>query len=160
MSITTNPPAVADEREYTVRRTITIDAPVEKVWSAVTEPAHISRWFGRTELDGTGAGARGTMTFEGEGGPIPLLVEAIDPRTRVSYRWNNDDALARPPKDLDESTSTVFTFTLQPLAAGTRLTVVETGFGHTSSPAANLASHVIGWTAELDTLVALLENGS
>ena len=51
-----NPPAVVDESAFIVRRTIQIAAPPEKVWSAVTEPEHISRWFGRVELDGAGAG--------------------------------------------------------------------------------------------------------
>src|SRR6476469_9985861 len=76
-SISSSQPAVVDAAEFTVRRTIRIAAPVEKVWSAVTEPEHISRWFGRTELDGSGAGARGTMTFA-ERGSIPLRVEAMD----------------------------------------------------------------------------------
>ena len=159
MSLTTNQPAVADEGEYSVRRTIRIAAPLAKVWSAVTEPSHISAWFGRTELDGTEAGAEGTMTFE-DGGAIPLRIGAIDPQRRVSYRWNNDDALGRPPREFDDGTSTVFTFTLEPTADGTQLTVVETGFDRTSDPAANLASHVDGWTAELDKLVALLETVS
>lgn len=159
MSLTTNQPAVADEGEYSVRRTIRIAAPLEKVWSAVTDPVHVSTWFGRTELDGTDAGATGTMTFD-DGGAIPLRIEAVDPMRLVSYRWNNDDALARPPKKFDDATSTVFSFTLEPTSDGTQLTVVETGFDRTSNPAANLASHVDGWTAELDKLVALLETAS
>jgi len=56
--------------------------------------------------------------------------------------------------------STVFTFTLQPVDGGTDLTVVESGFDHTSAPAANLESHRGGWETELDSLRALLESGS
>ena len=54
----------------------------------------------------------------------------------------------------------MFTFTLEPVADGTQLTVVETGFEPTSDPTANLESHRDGWDAELDKLVALLEGGS
>jgi len=158
-SISSNHPAVVDAAELTVRRTIRIAAPVEKVWAAVTEPEHISRWFGQTELDGAGAGARGTMTFA-ERGSIPLRVEAMDQPRLVTYRWNNDDALERLPGELDVDHSTVFTFTLEPVSGGTRLTVVESGFDATSDPAANLASHRGGWEVELDKLVALLESGS
>ena len=43
------------------------------------------------------------------------------------------------------------------MSNGTRLTVVETGFEHTSDPSANLESHREGWDGELDKLVALLE---
>src|SRR5687767_5482668 len=95
MPTLSNTQSVVDTDTYTVRRTIQIAAPVEKVWSAVTEPEHISRWFGRTVLDGTGAGASGTMTFEGNGS-IPLRVEAMDAPRSVSYRWGNDDALGAP----------------------------------------------------------------
>lgn len=156
VNMTQNPEAVVDHAAFTVRRTIRIAAPIEKVWVAVTEPAHISRWFGRVQLDGAGAGALGTMTFD-EDGAIPLRVEAIHEPRMVSYRWNNDDALGAPLDAFDEARSTTFTFTLEPLADGTQLTVVETGFDATSDPAYNLASHGRGWTLELDKLVALME---
>lgn len=156
---TSNPPAVVDDTAFIVRRTIRIAAPPQKVWSAVTEPEHISRWFGRVELDGAGAGARGTMSFP-ERTPIPLLVEAIDPPRTVTYRWNNDDADEQGPEDLDVDRSTAFTFTLEPVSGGTQLTVVESGFEKTSDPTANLQSHRDGWGSELDKLVALLEGDS
>src|SRR5690606_26464578 len=133
MSMTINPPSTVDEAAFTVRRTIRIAAPVDKVWSAITEPQHISAWFGRTVLDGSGVGATGTMTFP-DYGAVPLRVEAIDEPRMVSYRWSNDDAEGAPPTQLDEERSTVFTFTLEPVPDGTQLTVVETGFERTSDP--------------------------
>jgi len=154
--MTGNQASIIEAGTFTVRRTIRIAAPVEKVWRAVTEPEHISRWFGRTVLDGSGVGAQGTMTFDGYG-DVPIRVEAIDAPHSVTYRWGNDDALGRLPDAVDDDTSTVFTFTLEPLADGTQLTVVETGFDRTSDPLANMASHGEGWVSELDKLVALLE---
>ena len=65
MSMTINPSSVVDEDAFAVTRTIRISAPVERVWAAVTEPEHVSRWFGRLDLDGRGAGAAGTLSFEG-----------------------------------------------------------------------------------------------
>ncbi len=159
MSMTTNPSSTVDEESFTVRRTIRIEAPLEKVWQAVTQPEHISRWFGRTELTGAGVGAAGTITFEGYGA-VPLRVEAIDEPNSVSYRWGNDDASGAPPEQLDEERATVFTFTLEPLDDGTQLTVVETGFERTSAPLDNLRDHGRGWVEELDKLVALLEGAS
>lgn len=155
---TANPPAVIEEETFSVRRTIRIEASVEKVWQAVTDPAHISRWFGRTVLDGAGVGATGTMSFEGYGA-IPLRVEASDAPRLISYCWGNDDAQDSRPDALDPATSTVFTFTLEAVDGGTQLTVVETGFERTSNPRLNLESHREGWTLELDKLVALLETG-
>ncbi|HEX5859224.1 MAG TPA: SRPBCC domain-containing protein [Microbacterium sp.] len=65
-----------------------------------------------------------------------------------------------PAETVDADHSTVFTFTLEAVADGTELTVVETGFETTSDPAANLESHREGWNSELDKLVALLEGGA
>ena len=113
MTTTRHDLSVVDTETFSVRRTIDISAPLEKVWAAVTEPEHVSRWFGQTVLDGAGVGARGTMTFAGHGS-IPLEVEAFDPPRRVAYRWGNDDALGSPPPaELDREHSTVFTFTLE-----------------------------------------------
>lgn len=159
MSMTVNPSSVVDDAEFTVRRTIRIAAPVAKVWAAVTEPAHISSWFGQAAFDGSDAGARGTLTWPGRD-PIPVRIEAIDAPRSVSYRWGNDDASGVVPDELDDAHSTVFTFTLVEVPEGTELTVVETGFETTSDPAANLADHREGWNSELDKLVALLESGS
>ncbi|WP_211229287.1 SRPBCC family protein [Nakamurella lactea] len=154
--MTSNQQSVVDEDTFTVRRTILIEAPVEKVWTAVTAPEHISKWFGQAVFSGTAAGSTGTLTWPGNQ-PIPVRIEAVDEPRSVSYRWGNDDAAGRPPADVDGGPSTVFTFTLETVPGGTRLTVVETGFETTSDPLANLESHRTGWDAELDTLVALVE---
>jgi uncharacterized protein YndB with AHSA1/START domain len=154
VSMTDNQASVIDEAAFTVRRTIRIAAPVDKVWRAVTEPEYISRWFGRVALQGAGVGASGTITFP-DFGTVPLKVEAVDAPRMVSYRWGND-AVAPLPDTVDDH-STVFTFTLEEVPDGTELTVVESGFDRTSDPAANMADHAEGWVSELDKLVALLE---
>jgi len=156
MSMTDNQTSVVDEDGFTVTRTILIAASVEKVWRAITEPRHISRWFGQAEFDGSGVGATGTLTWPGHA-PLPVRIEASDEPRTVSYRWNNDDALGAPPSEVEDDGSTVFTFTLEPVADGTRLTVRETGFESTSDPIANLESHRQGWDSELDKLVTLVE---
>jgi uncharacterized protein YndB with AHSA1/START domain len=156
MTVHHSQPSVVDAAAFTVRRTISIAAPVEKVWAAVTEPEHISRWFGKATFDGSGAGAIGTLFFEGYGA-IPVRIEEIDPPRLVSYSWSNDDASGSLPSALDEATATVFTFTLEATDGGTQLTVVETGFDRTSDPMGNLESHRGGWDSELDKLIALVE---
>jgi uncharacterized protein YndB with AHSA1/START domain len=154
MSPTRNPGAVADEVGLTVRRSIRIAAPRESVWAAVTEPAHLSRWFAPVALDPTGAG---TIAFP-ERVPVALRRIAIDPQTSVTYRWNNDDAGGARTGAFDETTATTFVFTLADVPGGTVLTVVETGFDSTSDPVENVRGHRSGWTQELDKLVALLED--
>jgi len=157
--MTTNQRAVADPDALTVRRTIRIAAPVDKVWAAITEPDHISRWFGRTVLIGEGVGAHGTITWP-EGDAVPIRIEAIDPPRSVTYRWCNDDTARALDTVTNDAPSTVFTFTLEPTPYGTQLTVEETGFETSTNPAANLESHRQGWDGELDKLVNLLEGGS
>lgn len=152
----TSEASIVDEDRFTVQRSIHIAAPVEKVWSAVTEPAYISQWFGQAVFDGVGVGARGTLTFP-DYGAVPIRIEALDEPRMVSYRWGNDDALGHLADEVDDEHSTVFTFTLESVPGGTQLSAIETGFETTSDPAANLESHREGWNSELDKLIVLLE---
>ncbi|MGK9146103.1 SRPBCC domain-containing protein [Plantibacter flavus] len=154
--MTTNPDATIEEDAFAVRRTIRIDAPLDRVWAAVTEPTLISLWFGEAALQGSGVGAEGTLSWP-DHGSIPFRVEAMDAPRSVTYRWCGDDSLDVVPATIDDAHSTVFTFTLEAIEGGTQLHVLETGFETTSDPSANLTSHRDGWTSELDELVALLE---
>lgn len=158
-SVTRNEASVIDEGAFTVTRSIGVNAPIEKVWRAITEPEHISRWFGLTVLDGAGAGANGTMTFEGYGA-VPIRLEAIDAPRSVTYRWCNDNALGTVPGAFDEAHATVFTFTLENEGEGTRLTVVESGFDNLADPAKAMESNRGGWDSELDELVAFVEGSA
>lgn len=149
-----NPPAVVDADTFSVRRTIHINAPLEKVWRTVTEPELVSQWFGQLTLAGTGSGALGMIGWPGER-QVPIRVEKLIPPSEVSYRWCNEEGSL--PETVDEERSTVFTFTLEATTHGTQLTVVETGFERTSDPALLMSDHRGGWDGEFDKLVALLE---
>lgn len=160
MTMTANQASVVDAGEFTVRRTITIAAPIEKVWAAITEAEHIARWFGQAAvLDDVAVGAGGVFSFEGYGA-FPVLIEELDPPRMIAYRWSNDDARGTQPTEVDPDRSTVFRFTLEALDGGTQLTVIETGFDTTSDPAFNMESHRQGWDSELDELAAYVEGGS
>jgi uncharacterized protein YndB with AHSA1/START domain len=155
MSMTTNQPSVVDAGDFTVRRTISIAAPIAKVWAAVTEPEHLSRWFGqRTVFDELAVGAGGTFSFDGYG-DVSVRIEELDPLRAVAYRWSNQGT-----GELDNSHSTVFRFTLEEVGEGTQLTVVESGFGNLADPAGSMEGNRGGWNSELDELVAYLEGGS
>jgi uncharacterized protein YndB with AHSA1/START domain len=155
MSMTTNEQSVIDG--FTVRRTIHINAPIEKVWAAVTEPQHLAQWFpNRAALEPVAIGATGTFEWD-DYGTQPVIVEALDAPNSISYRWGNDVANSATI-DLDHST--VFTFTLVAVSDGTQLTVTETGFETLSDPAASLESNRGGWNFELDELVAYLEGSA
>jgi uncharacterized protein YndB with AHSA1/START domain len=163
MTMTANPPATIDDAAFAVRRTVTIAAPPEKVWAAITDPVHLVRWFGqRAELPELAVGARGMLGFDGYG-DFPLRIEELDPPHTIAYRWSNDNAT--PPLDPEApddevfTRSTVFRFTLEPVPEGTTLTVVESGFDSLTDPASAMANNRGGWTDELDELVAYVEAG-
>jgi uncharacterized protein YndB with AHSA1/START domain len=150
-----NPPALIDAESFAVRRTIRIAAPPDAVWRAITEPELISQWFGAATLEPLAVGARGTLSWP-DFGTAPVRIEALDAPNSITYRWS-DGARTEDAPDLDDAHSTVFTFTLEALAVGTQLTVVETGFENTTDPTGNLEDHRGGWDFELDELVELLE---
>lgn len=159
MTMSTNQPSVIDSGEFTVRRTITIAAPIDKVWAAITEAEHIARWFPqRVVLDKVAPGADGVFSWDGYG-DIPVRIEELDPPRMIAYRWSNAEAPATDRR-VDADRSTVFRFTLEPADGGTQLTVVESGFDALADPAASMESNRGGWDSELDELVAYLEGGS
>jgi uncharacterized protein YndB with AHSA1/START domain len=159
MSMTTNPPSVVNSDEFTVRRTITIKAPIEKVWAAITEAEHLAKWFPHSAvLHEVAVGAEGVFTWD-DYGDFAVRVEEIDPPNAIAYRWSNDSARGVEPDHIDLNQSTVFRFTLTDIDGGTQLTVVESGFGTLSDPAGSMESNRGGWNSELDELVAYLEGG-
>jgi uncharacterized protein YndB with AHSA1/START domain len=165
MSMTDDQRTAIDGDAYTVRRSIHISAPIEKVWLTITEPEHISKWFTKAAvLDGAGVGATGIFTFSATD-VIPVRIEEIDAPRMITYRWSNDDAAAAKaggvrPDTIDDAHSLLIRFTLEPIDDGTRLTMVETGFETTIDPTFNLESHRGGWDELLDRLVAHFENES
>jgi uncharacterized protein YndB with AHSA1/START domain len=147
--------SVVEAETFSVRRSIRIEAAVDAVWRAVTEPALVSQWFGELTLtpaaDGSVEGATGLISWP-DHGSIPIRVEAVDAPRSVTYGWNNDDARGAYPAEYDPASATRFTFTLTAEGEGTRLTLVETGFDATSDAAANMEDHRGGWDFELDEL--------
>ena len=154
MSMKINELSVVNADEFTVSRTITIAAPVEKVWAAVTEAQHIARWFPEhATLAPLAVGATGVFGWS-DHGDFPVRVEELDPPHMIAYRWGNSNATA---STLESGESTVFRFTLETVDAGTQLTVVESGFDALRDPTASMDSNRDGWNFELDELVAYLE---
>ena len=139
--------------DYQIEREIVIDAPVEVVWSTITEPDQISLWFAdKVELE-VKPGARGYMGFGEQGGPV--IVETVDPPTRFSFRWN-------PPAGEEPAAgnSLLVEFTLVDEGEHTRLRVVESGLDRLPWPDVDkqryAEEHNGGWGEFLDRLARLL----
>jgi uncharacterized protein YndB with AHSA1/START domain len=137
-----------------IERETLINAPVERVWSLITEAEHLGRWFGDAgaEIDLRPGGAM--VLRWADFGANHGRVVAVEPHTRFSYRW----APFKDPggEEPVEGNSTLVEFTLAPEADGTRLRVVESGFASLATSeqkrAENHAGNTDGWRYELDEL--------
>jgi uncharacterized protein YndB with AHSA1/START domain len=139
-----------------IERETTIAAPVERVWSLITESQHVGRWFGDAgaEIDLRPGGAM-VMRWS-EHGEVHARVEDVDPPRRFAYRWAARNA--GPGDELGAGNSTRVEFTLTPEGDQTRLRVIESGFAaldvDDQARAKHHAENVGGWAAELGELAA------
>ena len=112
-----------------VERQIVLDAPRSRVWSALTDVKRFNKWFG-VNLVGEFAPGReisGRITIpDYEHITMTAWVEAIEPERRFAFRWH--PSAVDPQADYSKEPTTLVTFTLDEVAGGTRLTVVESGF--------------------------------
>jgi uncharacterized protein YndB with AHSA1/START domain len=134
-----------------IEREIFIAAPVERVWSVITEAKHIGTWFGNV---GATIDLRpgGVMTTAWRDlGTMHGRVERVEPPRFFSYRWIRGSGAEPSP-----SNSTLVEFTLTPDEGGTTLRVAESGLRALEmTPGALMAevkSHTDGWRFELDEL--------
>jgi uncharacterized protein YndB with AHSA1/START domain len=109
-----------------IEREVYIEASVERVWSVVTEPAHVGVWFGNGEPAEVELRPGGRIAFDhGAHGKLPAIVERVEVQRLFSFRWAAEEAGGGEPTSAN---STLVEFTLEPEGEGTRLYVVESGF--------------------------------
>ncbi|MGH3794677.1 MAG: SRPBCC family protein [Pseudonocardiaceae bacterium] len=117
-----------------IERTLT--HPVDKVWRALTEPAHLSRWFpSAMEID---LRAGGTVHFVFPGGEAPPMdgtITDLDPPRVFAYTWGDDH----------------LHWELRPSTEGSLLI-----FTHTFGDRAGAASFAAGWEVCIDALDMVL----
>src|SRR3954447_8843964 len=137
-----------------IEREILIDAPVEVVWAVVTEPEHISRWFSDSVELELRPGGKAVLHWDGRGA-VDGRVERVEPPHFFSFRW-----VAGRGLQLAEGNATLVEFSLAAEGDGTRLTVVETGFGSLAGSdddnQERFDGHRRGWELELGEMVAYL----
>ena len=139
--------------DFQIEREVVIDAPVEVVWRTITEPEQIRQWFAdRVELE-LEPGGRGLMGFEDRA--FPLVVEALEPPTLFSFRWNHPAG-----EEPAAGNSTLVEFRLVGEGERTRLRVVESGLellGWAVGDKERFADeHRGGWAMYMDRLARLL----
>jgi uncharacterized protein YndB with AHSA1/START domain len=97
-----------------VRREIVLEAPVEDVWEALTDPEQLAEWFANeVELD-VREGGEGRFRWA-DGETREASIDTVEPPRRLGFTW------AEPGEDASR-----VELTLEEDGGGaTRLTVVE-----------------------------------
>ena len=143
-----------------IEKSVDLQAPVSRVWRAITDHEEFGAWF-RAALDGPfeiGTITRGRITIAGyEHLPWQARVEVMEPESRFVFTWPQYDV----DNDVDYADHpwTRVEFHLAPIAAGTRLTIIESGFAALpEGPRASfLRMNEQGWAAQVLNVRAHVE---
>jgi uncharacterized protein YndB with AHSA1/START domain len=112
-----------------IDRAIDIKAPPERVWRALTDHEELSAWF-QVTIEGEVAPGNEVWMTSVHAGHVGQrfrvhIVEMAPPH-RLVWQWHPGEV--DPAVDYSREPRTTVTFTLEPSATGTRLSVAETGF--------------------------------
>ena len=112
-----------------IEKQITLDAPRSRVWRALIEVKQFNAWFGVSLATpfAPGAEVSGQISIHGyEHVTMTIWIETMEPERFFSFRWH--PYAIEPGVDYSAEPTTLVSFTLEDAGAGTRLTIVESGF--------------------------------
>jgi uncharacterized protein YndB with AHSA1/START domain len=134
-----------------IERTVEIAHPPATVWAALTTAEGLSAWFGTNATIDLRPGGAASMRF-GDSFTADMRVERVEEPAVFGYTWHVYGLTDDDPR------RTYVEFTLEPAGAGTRLTVVESGFAQLAEDAYKTAyeGNAQGWVSELGELVDYL----
>ena len=135
-----------------IERTVEIAHPPGQVWAALTTAEGLGAWFGDQATIDLRPGGAARMTFA-SGLSVDMRVERVEKPRVFGFTWRIPDLPDDDPR------RTYVEFTLEPAGAGTRLTVVETGFAQLPPDLYDKAydGHTEGWARELGELADHLD---
>lgn len=130
-----------------IERSITINAPLDRVWELVTDPG----WWVPDESGTVGDRTPGAVTVREspKWGRYPVRVVEFRPKTYAAFQW----ACAFTGEEPTDINSTLIEFTLAESPDGVMVTVLESGFA--ALPLTEEARHKnrdansSGWEEEL-----------
>ena len=135
-----------------IERTVELAHPPGQVWAALTTAEGLGAWFGNEAAIDLRPGGAAWMRWT-DGFTADMRVERVEEPVICGFTWR---IYGLPEDDLRR---TYVEFTLEPAGAGTRLTVVETGFAQLPEDAYRKAydGNTEGWAKELGELVDYLD---
>src|SRR5207244_11178345 len=101
-----------------IERTVEVAHPPSRVWAALTTAEGLSAWFGNEATIDLRPGGSARMTWAG-GHTADMRVERVEEPRVFGFTWH----IHGLPED--DPRRTYVEVTLEPVGAGTRLTVVE-----------------------------------
>jgi uncharacterized protein YndB with AHSA1/START domain len=143
-----------------IEKSIELKAPVDRVWRALTDHAEFGQWF-RVDLEGPfvpGETTRGRITYPGYEHVVwQARTVKMEPPHLFSFTWR--PYAVDPNVDYSDETPTLIEFRLEPMAGGTRLSLVESGFDalppHRRDEAFRMNSR--GWDQQMLNIQAHVE---
>ena len=143
-----------------IEKTIELNAPIEKVWRALTDHNEFGEWF-RVKLDGPfvpGEVSTGHITYPGyEHLKWEARIRQMEMPRLFSFTWH--PYAVEPGTDYSKEVPTLVEFTLEKTSTGTRLRLVESGFdklpAHRRDTA--FARNEGGWTIQMQNIAQYLE---
>lgn len=138
----------------TIEREISIHAPVDRVWSLVTQPDHLGTWFGDAGADVDLVPGGKIQVRWNEYPSLDGIVQSVEPTHLFAFRWRQIDVAAGT--ELAEGNSTLVEFLLESDGGTTRVRIVESGFDalHLAEDARRglHSGHTDGWGQEIGEL--------
>jgi uncharacterized protein YndB with AHSA1/START domain len=153
---------MATETTDRIEKNVLVRAPLERVWSAITNVDELGAWFGAT-LTGTiepGALISGPVTHPGmEHLTWQAVIESVEPPRLLTWRWH--PAGIDPDIDYSMEPTTLVSFRLEAVAEGTMVRLVESGFDEIplERRAQAFAGNEEGWSIVLESARQRLESG-
>src|SRR5499427_5772379 len=135
-----------------IERTVEIAHPPAKVWAALTTAEGLGTWFGNSASIDLRPGGSAQMSWS-HGHTADMRVERVEEPRVFGFTWHIYGLPDEDPR------RTYVEFTLEPVGAGTRLTVIESGFAQLPDDDYDKAydGNSNGWVSELGELAAYLD---
>jgi uncharacterized protein YndB with AHSA1/START domain len=147
-----------------IEKEVVLKAPLERVWRAISDAEEFGQWFG-VRFDGPfvpGESVTGVITpttvdddvakaqQPHAGKADTWQIVAVEPKRRLAFRWH--PYAVESGVDYSAEPTTLVEFTLDEVADGVKLSIVESGFDAipVERRASAFESNSEGWAAQTE----------